>query len=294
MPGHLERRAPRAGGLAHGGPQSPETGQATSLASLEFTNAALDYSDDLPRTFRSGVKASTEVALRSGKDARSGGELILASSTAPSIIAPRDPATTRRIEKATIASGVRQLDKPRKASGRIVQRRIGWQATPDLIVITTAERELTKTAEGKYAPTGNWLIEDRRTYREANGRATKRTGAVPIEETSPAPGETPATAPGLESAVAAQFPEGAQALGALPSAVRSSAIARVPSPRQFDGVILQYSDQGTNQPTSLEVNVLRMDAARAVVIQATRAVSSTTWSVSQATYKLTEPEIEQA
>lgn len=295
MSGHLERRAPGSGGLARGGTQSVESGQATALSDLNFGGTALEYGSDLPRKFRVGVKASTEVALRSGKEARSGGELILASSARSPIVAPKGEAITDRVEKSAIASGVRQLDKPRKSSGRIVQRRVGWQATPDRIVITTVERELKKTDSGKLAPAGEWLIEDRRTYKEAGGRATKRTGNVPednVAASSPSAQASPAEG-GLEASVAEKFPEGARSLGVLPSAVRSSAIARVSTPRQFDGVILQYSNM-SGKPESLEVNVLRMDTERAVVIQATRDLNSTSWSVSQASYKLTAPEIEQA
>lgn len=295
MSSHLERRAPEAGGLARGGHQSVESGQATAMSQLTFSGAALDYGSDLPKKFRTGVKASTEVALHSGKDARSGGELILASSARSPIIAPKGDSATRRVEKSAIASGVRQLAKPRKSSGRVVQRRIGWQATPDRIVITTVERELKKTAAGKLAPSGAWLIEDRRTYKEAGGRATKRTGTVSQDSVASSDTSEPSdTDRGLETSVAEKFPEGAQALGMLPSAVRSSAIARVSTPRQFDGVILQYSNPTSGQPESLEVNVLRMDTDRAVVIQATRDLSSSSWSVSQAAYKLAEPEIEQA
>lgn len=294
MSGHLERRTPGAGGLARGGTQNVEAGQATALSQLTFEGTALDYTTDLPRAFRAGVKASTEVTLRSGKEARSGGELILASSARPTIIAPRSEGAVRRVEKAAIASGVRQLDKPRKSAGRIVQRRVGWQATPDLIVITTVERELKKNDAGKYSPSSNWLVEDRRTYKEASGRATKRTGNVAADQESTA-GDTTSTegSSNMEVSVAEKFPEGARSLGVLPAAVRSSAIARVPTPRQFDGVILQYSDH-TGKPTSVEVNVLRMDTERAVVIQGTRKTGSDSWSVSQAAYKLTEPEIEQA
>lgn len=298
MSGHLERRTAPSGGLARGGAHTVESGRATDTSSMVFDGVALDYTADVPRAFRSGVKSSTELALRSGKPARSGGELVLANSEAtPALIDPRTDAETRKVEKAVIASGVRQLDRPRKSSGRVVQRRIGWQATPDRIVITTAERELRKTSSGKYAPSGEWLIEDRRTYREAEGKAAKRTGKVPADpETAPetaaqANGATPGS--GMETTVAENFPQGAQALGALPAAVRSSAIARVSSPLQFDGVILQYSNrQGT--PEHLEVHVLRMDAERAVVIQGTRKIDATEWSVSQATYKLAAAEIEQA
>lgn len=295
MSGHLERRAPGAGGITRGGTQSVEAGQATALSQLDFSGTALEYATDIPRKFRTGVKAATEVALRSGAETRSGGELILASSARSPIVAPKTEAVTERVEKAAIASGVRQLAKPRKSNGRVVQRRVGWQATPDRIVITTAERELRKTGAGKLAPAGEWLIEDRRTYVETGGRATKRTGTVP-QDTNPVPNGTDSGsgATSVEASVAERFPEGAQALGTLPSAVRSSAIARVPAPRQFDGVIFQYSNASTGKPESLEVNVLRMDTERAVVIQATRPIKGTSWSVSQASYKLSAPEIEQA
>lgn len=296
MSGHLERRSPTTGGLARaGGDGSAHTGMSTSLSQLTFGTKALIYATDMPRTFRQGVKTSTEVALRSGQTPRSGGELILASD-APRVVAPRSDAETRRIEKAVIASGMRQLDKPRKSSGRVVQRRVGWQATADLVVITTAERELTKNDAGKYSPAGPWLIEDRRTYPETSGKATKRVGNVPMDpdqDPSSSSGTPGKPVVGPEASVADTFPEGASSLGMLPAQVRSSAIARVPSPVQFDGVILQEPDSQGN-PVRLEVNVLRMDAQRAVVLQATRDLNATQWSVSQAAYRLGEVVIEQA
>lgn len=294
MPGHLERRAATSGGLAKGR-TSVEAGQATSLTDLAFTEKALTYTDDIPRSFRAGVRASTELALRASQATRSGGELIHADSE-PAIISPRSESDTRKVDRSAIASGVRQLDKPRKSSERVVQRRIGWQATPDRIVLTTAERELSKTSTGKFSPSGEWLIEDRRTYRDVNGKAAKRTGDVPVDtqqNASAGQDSSPASSSGTEASVAEQFPEGAQSLGLLPSAVRSSAIARVASPMQFDGVTTQWSEpDGT--PASIEVNVLRMDAQRAVVIHATSALGSSSWSVSQATYRLSGAEIEQA
>lgn len=283
MPGHLERHTPTQGGIAR--PTVSDPGTATRMSQLVFETKALVYDQDIPRTFRQGARASTELALRSEERARPGGELI----------PPRDQATTDSITQAAIASGVRQLSKPRKSSGRIVQRRIGWQATPGLIVITTAERELSPNATGKYSPAGDWLIEDRRTYREASGKATKRTGDVPTDKDTTATRTAKNSAPGhgTEAAVATAFPEGAMALGMLPAQVRSSAIGRVPSPTQFDGVVLQEPDVAGN-PVRLEVNVLRMDTSRAVVIHASRKMGDLQWSVSQAAYRLTDPEIEQA
>lgn len=290
MSGHLERRTSTPAGVAPAGGQV-NPGTATSLSQFTFEKKALIYARDMPRTFRTGARASTELALTSGTTAA--GELIRASD-APAIIAPRDDGATQRVEKAAIASGMRQLAKPRKSSGRIVQRRVGWQATPDRIVITTAERELAKADNGKYAPAGDWLIEERRTFPEESGKAAKRTGTVPMDHARD--GESAPTGSehqGTEAAVAQAFPEGAGFLGVLPAQVRSSAIARVPSPTQFDGVLLQEPDEAGN-PVRLEVSVLRMDTQRAVVIQASRGTHDSQWSVSQATYRLGSPEIEQA
>lgn len=290
MSGQLERHTPAPAGVAPAVGQV-NSGTATSLSQFTFKKKALIYARDMPRAFRKGVKASTELALTSGR-ATAGGELILASD-APAIIAPRDEAATQRVEEAVIASGMRQLAKPRKSSGRVVQRRVGWQATPDRIVITTAERELAKADSGKYAPAGDWLIEDRRTYPEESGTATKRTGTVPMDPTPDDEASADSGPEGAEAAVAQAFPEGSGFLGVLPAQVRSSAIARVPSPTQFDGVLLQEPDKAGN-PVRLEVNVLRMDTQRAVVIQASRGMDDSQWSVSQATYRLGSPEIEQA
>lgn len=296
MSGGLERRSPSGKGVSVGRGPAP-TGQASDISQFQFTKRALTYDTDMPRQFRQGVRQSTELALRSGRDAHSAGELIVASDTTK-VIGPVPEGDTRRVERAVIASGMRQLDKPRRTKGRVVQRRIGWQATPDRIVITTAERELARTSEGKYSPAGSWLIEDRRTYRETSGAASKRVGTVPGDGDTAGPGSAPSApesrnASGAEAAVVQAFPHGADALGLLPGSVRASAIGRVPAPIQFDGVILE-SPGPDGAPGDLEVDVVRMDARRAVVLQATRAAKASAWEVSQATYQLADVVVEQA
>lgn len=291
MPGSLERRDPSASALTHGA-APVAAGRSSSLGDFEFTKRALTYGTDMPRVFRRGGRASTELTLR--KDDRPGTSLVLASS-APTVIAPRSDADTRRIENAAIASGVRQLAKLRRSGDRIVQRRIGWQATPDRIVLTTAERAMSKNPEGKYAPAGDWLIEDRRTFRIRQGKAEKRTGTVRTDDPTPAGGTTKtpeavAAAEAQEAAVSERFPEGAQSMGFLPSQVRRSMVARVPQPTQFDGVILQ----AVEPPHALTVHVLRMDQQRAIVVQATQEPDGSAWKVTQAHYLLTDVEIEAA
>lgn len=296
MSGHIERRAPITDGVARNGSHSFETGQATEISELTFGEATLEYSTDMPSAFRSGAKASTQMALDRGHgQARSGGELVVASSNAPTIIDPHDESTSLRAERAEIASSVRQLEKARKSAGRVVQRRIGWRATPDRVIITIAERELGKNPNGTFSPVGPWLVEVRRTFKEASGKASKRTGVVPADSkqiSNDSTGDGNATR--LEQTVMEKFPDSSRALGALPAAVRSSAIARVPSPERFEGQLLEFADGATGSPTSWKVTVLRMDVQRAVVISATREVTANAWAVSQATYNLMEPEFEQA
>lgn len=270
-----------------------DPGRGSHIGGATFTARAYTYDADIPTEFRQGASKSNALVPATPK--KTGGALaVFSKSTSTS---PKSHRELAKIAKQVIASGARQLEKPRRSGGRIVQRRIGWQATPALVVITTAERELIRGDDGKLRPQGQWLIEHRQTFRNEGGVAQKRTGAVPMEPT-PAAAAAAAPAGGTGTAQAAQpaesFPEGETALSFLPSTVRASALARVPQPTAFDGTVIQYTNTQTGQVDRQEINVLRMDDKRAVVIQATRKPDATTWEVSQATYSLGEPEIEQA
>lgn len=310
------KKGGKGGGLARpgahgGGAPAPDPGQGISVKEVTFTAKGYTYDSDIPKTFRKGAAESTALALRAkGKKSATGsGTLAVYDKKAAeaNVVSPRTAAEQAKIEATVIASGARQLEKPRRSMGRIVQRRVGWQATPTLIVITTAERELTKGDDGKMRPSGEWLIEHRKTYRNLDGAAEKRVGNVLADDAEPedqtvraaAPGDarpqaTPAPTPQPTPASAQDsFPEGTFALSFLPRAVRSSVIARVPAPTVFDGTSLQFSHPQTGEVDRLEVNVIRMDERRAVVVQARRKPDGREWEVSQATYSLGEPEIEQ-
>lgn len=269
---------------AQGGPTDPGAGH--TLDDATFENRGYTFDADMPTAFREGAAQSTALALqKQGGTASSA--LMRASDTAP-LKSDRELA---QIASQTIASGTRQLDKPRRTiDGRIVQRRIGWRATPLLIIISTAERELAKGTDGRLRPAGEWLLEHRKTYRNAGGAAKKRTGQVPLEE------ETQRTKgpsiPGAPNANADDFTEGEFALSFLPPSVRSSARARVPNPTLFDGTLLQYATGDVLDRH--EVNLIRMDEDHAVVIQAIRTPNAAHWDISQAAYTLQAPEIEQA
>lgn len=271
-------------------PAFVDPGKGTDIGGVSFGGRALTYEEDMPTKFRSGAKAQTDLVLRK-QSKQSTTDLVLARD----VVAPKSDRQIKKIEKASIASGTRQLEKPRRSMGRIVQRRVGWNATPTQIMVTTAERELTKRDDGKLSPSGEWLIEHRKTFTNTAGAAEKRVGKVKVSAPAPgapdgtqAPSAPTATAPGEDS-----FPEGQFALSLLPAQVRSSAIARVPSPTVFDGAVMLVSDAKSGEETHKEVNVIRMNDRRAVVIQAKLKPNADEWEVSQATYSLSDPEIEQ-
>ena len=274
---------------------TPEVGVGADLAEVSFDRPALLHDNDIPTAFRSGAATSSSLARAelTGPDgaSRPGGELVRAERRVP----PRSEAAVAQLARESLASGVRQLAKPRKRGDRVVLRRIGWRATPDAVVITTAEQELTERAAKRYAPSGPWQIEHRVTYRHRDGRAEKRVGQVPMDRATEDAGVQPAEAPteGVQAQVSRQFPEGAEALSFLPKAVRASVIARVPLPTLFDGGLIAYCDSDTGAISRREVNVLRMTEETAVVVHAELPDGSTSWQVSQATYALTDPEIEQ-
>lgn len=278
------------GGGAVAKPAFVDPGKGTDIGGVSFGGRALTYEEDMPTKFRSGAKAQTDLVLRK-QSKQSTTDLVLARD----VVAPKSDRQIKKIEKASIASGTRQLEKPRRSMGRIVQRRVGWNATPTQIMVTTAERELTKRDDGKLSPSGEWLIEHRKTFTNTAGAAEKRVGKVKVSAPAPgapdgtqAPSAPTATAPGEDS-----FPEGQFALSLLPAQVRSSAIARVPSPTVFDGAVMLVSDAKSGEETHKEVNVIRMNDRRAVVIQAKLKPNADEWEVSQATYSLSDPEIEQ-
>lgn len=299
MVGRLVRRQAGSGsGVVRAGDvRRGASGYGSSLDAYLFGEKALTHERDMPSGFRRGAKRSTQLALTQGESVTTGGELVLASQVRR-VVGPRSSREVERVDRKVIASGVRELDKLRRAGGRVVRRRIGWKATPELVQVTTAEREYQARPDGVYVPVGEWLIENRQTYRDRGGKATKRRGTVGGQGGESSAGGSQGgpgnrAAEEMEQKVGATFPEGSAALSLLPAEVRESVIARVPAPTQFDGVILQQLNHA-GAPTHYEVHLMRMDKTHAVVVQGTQKIGGQQWDVTQAVYQLDDAEIEQA
>lgn len=307
--GGVARRASGAVGAARSG-RPQDAGPATDIDEVEFGGTVLTFEDDMPGQFRTGAREATtrqlaagghdRLALERGSTDGPSSQVTAVSRAADTVrfTPPSPPTTARQNQRFVIASMVRQLPAPRRSDGRVVQRRLGWQATPEAVIVTTVERELAKRADGRYSPSGPWLIEDRRTFRDTSGKAGKRSGAVPVDTSGTAgadgraasgnaPGATSAgdTTSSAEADVARRFPSGSDALSMLPAVVRGPVIARVPTPTFFDGQTIQsYDSEG--DPAHYQVSVLRMDDKRAVMVHAERDVRAQRWDTTQVTYAL--------
>jgi hypothetical protein len=277
----------------------PQVGVGADPESAEYKRQALRYELDVPSEFRVGAAAEARPALpwsgSAEEQSSRSSELVLRGRT----IAPR-PTEPVYDENELIASCLEELHKPRRNRGRVVQRRVGWLAYPDRVVVTTVERELRQTQERRYAPAGPWLIEQRLTYRHAGGRGSRRRGQVRADSEQQSGPQGPAGAAGgehvggdPEKKLEAVFPTGTYVFRFLPRPVRESMVARVPQPTFYLGYIIQRQDEH-GDPSRYAVDLLRMSAERAVVVHAELPVGAPEWQVTQVDYNLTEPEIEQA
>lgn len=275
-------------GLAKLGSIAVGTGAGTE--DLSFSGRAEMYSD-LPTTFRQGGASSTALVLRKESDERQ-------AKTSTALARPEDVIAPIHLPpkaaEQTIASGVRKLSSSFKVGNRIVQRKLGWFATPTYIFVTTVERELKWRDDKKLAPATDWFIEHRRRFRPKSGVAEKRVGTV--KEVYSNYEEEATTSRFVEAAeqIPDAFVNGVDAMAYLPLAVRGDIVSQVPNPTYFDGRLLGLCEDGGEEVTHYEVSLLRMNDGVALVISAKKPIGGSVWEVTQAKYALTTPEIEAA
>lgn len=292
----IERYDPSVAAPARPGPRRPHAapGPSSDVSSASFTADVLDFAD-LPTTFAPATGSpSTAVELFAGPSvaaasAAKPGELVLhRPSSAVAVVAP---GSVRIDPTQVYADAARQLAKPRRVGEQVVQRRIGWQATPHAVVVSVVDRPLARRDDGKYAPAGPWAISTRHTYPNATGPARRTTGSLPAAPPKTAPVTSNGPAPSGPSAPT-PMGDAAQVMSYLPDKVRAGVLAAVPTASVFDGELVQYSRHG--QPVRTVLSLLRMGADRAIVINATLPTGGTAWEIVQADYRLGEPTVERA
>ena len=168
MASHLERRSPNQVETANSGSGVVDAGQAAEVTEMNFGGRVLDHSADMPRAFRQGAKASTQLGLQTGGGrASSGGELIVA-----------DPASLARIthsEAAARNSGGTSSPVRATLALILVIACAGRMAPSHCVILTVAERGLKKNAN-RLSPAGPWY---RGTY--VHGSQASAHGCGPHE-----------------------------------------------------------------------------------------------------------------
>lgn len=279
-----------SGGKGLARPASIAVGTGAATDELTFSGRAEMYSD-LPTTFRKGGASSTALVLRKESEERQ-------KKASTELARPEDVVAPIQLPpkaaEQTIASGVRKLSSSFRVGDRIVQRKLGWFATPTYIFVTTVERELKWREDKKLAPASDWLIEHRRRFRPKSGVAEKRVGTV--KETYSNYEDEATTSRFVEAAeqIPDAFVNGVEAMAFLPLTVRGDIVSQVPHPKYFDGRLLGVCEDGGEEVTHYEVSLLRMNDDVALVISAKKPLGGSVWEVTQAKYDLTTPEIEAA
>lgn len=170
---------------------------------------------------------------------------------------------------------------------RFVQRRVGWLAQRDRIVVIENYLELRARPDGKFAPLGRWnqhtvdvlgtTALPQRTVGEVRDDAL--TGVDPRAGTSSVSLDEMLRDPMLAS--------GMLALSYLPHDVRLGVVQAVPAPSLCVGQAVRHADS-TGAVSRHEVRLLSLQGRQAVVVVAATHGSSGWWQVEQVAYHLTD------
>lgn len=185
-------------------------------------------------------------------------------------------------ESVTKFSGIRT---DRRGVSRL--RGMAFRAYPDRLVLLPLSRRMEKRANGSYAPTGKWAVDDVQTLQTAGGaRVLCRAGKVkPGRLVSGVDG-----ASGLGTPVSREMETAVNAESFLPAEVRCSLATAVPQPTTHLGGLIRWvwdADANGRVKMEQEVIVLRLNGARAVLVKAVRDDTATaSWHVEQRTYDL--------
>lgn len=166
----------------------------------------------------------------------------------------------------------------RRPDGRYYRRRVAWAAYRDGIVVGVAAQPLLRGDDAKLRSSGSFAVESIKTYRAAH-EARRRSGDVSVDPDAAGPTSGPDAS--STDPLRKRFPTGFSTLAFLPGQVRRGVLRQPGTMTEFIGQIVQY-DNGDRY----EANLLRMEAASAVVVYATTHQHTTSWAVQQYSYEL--------
>jgi hypothetical protein len=218
------------------------------------------------------------------------------------------PPQTRRAVRHSAAVVTEQVGVDSQLydeGSAVVQVLRAWRAHTDRLYCVVASRPVVVADVPR--PAGAWQPRELRRF-DAVGQPARRIGWVPAG-VAPVGGGPAGAGPSLVPvAVGPDKRSAADAWTHLPQPVREGAERAVPLPDDWLGGLVQHT-RPDGFATSQEISVLRRDAARAVVLRATRALepgpgatrrshdralATTDWLVEQVTYDLSQPAVLEA
>jgi hypothetical protein len=195
------------------------------------------------------------------------------------------PAEARRLAPDTGVLAQAVIAVPgiaiRNGIGIARQRRAAFRAYANRAVLLSAEREMTKRADGRYKPASPWSITESKTLSTAGGaQAIRRTGTVAAGRLAAEPSSASVT-----ETPKREHLSGITTAAYLPPDVRARLLHEIPTAENYMGELIQWQ---RGKSFEQEIVLLRHGTSTAIVVQARRPDGNplAPWNVTQLTYPL--------
>lgn len=181
-------------------------------------------------------------------------------------------------------SGVRRVRRTAGAP-RFVQRRVGWLAQRDRLVMIESHLDLRARPDGKFTRVGRWT-QHAVDVLGASALPQRTVGDVRDDALSDFGLEVDARHPSdSEESRDPMLASGRLALSYLPHNVRLGVAQAVPSPEFCIGQAVRHTD-GYGAISRHQIQVLALQGRRGVVVMASTQGTSGWWQIEQVTYDL--------
>lgn len=191
------------------------------------------------------------------------------------------PGGDAGIPRPALVEGVIAQVGAKKATAGLVQVRHAYRAHAHGVHLLTLHRPLTRRADGRLSPAGEWAVTAREDLR-GTPRVTRGVVEVVYAQGT-------VTEEGPSVTVPLAHREAARVAGYLPGVVVDGVERAVPTPRLYLAELVRTDDDSVTQTQTL--SLLRLGDATAVALRAEREGSGdlalAPWTVTQYRYDLT-------
>lgn len=236
--------------------------------------------------------AAHQPTAGSGRDIQRGPEWTGTVLGFDDLHTPMPPGGGPVLGQAVVAlSGVRRLANTGGGPPQYAQRRVGWVAQRDRVVVIESHRRVQARPDGKFQRVGDWVPATVEILDAA--KLPERTrGEVPDDSVSGKRGDVlpagPAHAASGDRRTSAILDTGRESLTYLPYDVRLGVSQAVPAPEFNVGQATRWTD-ADGRLARHEVSLMAMQGQRAVVVVASMQGTSGWWQADQISYDFPRP-----